>query len=300
MNLYRIITSKGLKSQDLIDDDKVIYTVKDPVSSIEPSIFEQLIKQTEMKPIAVGYDNTFAFLPEERNRFPAASMNHFFLADSLSKNTDVRNAKSLVDLGCGAGFLGNYAAKNFEGLENGKIIFGDLFPESINAALIAYFANNELDPREMQITQYENSISVRGKGKQVVEFRIGDVTQTMFKDKADLAVASPIYIPEICEVFPEAFELFGAVSKNIGADFYVAHSSLADKVIERAASVTGAKLSEINSQKRPLDLSVTDSRRRTLDEEVIAKLLPMGLIVEKQGDKVSYQHELRVSKLSYK
>ncbi len=297
---YRIITKKGLEKQYLIDGKEVISSVEEPVSSIEPSIVEVLRRQTINKPVLVGYDNTITLLSGINDRFPNVSMTHFFLADTLSGNKDVRKARSLADLGCGAGFSGNYAAKNFEGLQEGRIIFGDLFPESITAALNAYLINNELDPRQLEIRQDEKSISVRGNEDQTIEFRVGDVMRTMYGETVEVAVASPIYIPEICEVFPQAFELFGRVSKSIGADFYVAHSSLADKVVEEAALQTGARLIDIRSGSFQLDLSVTDWRRNQLDEESIERLLTKGLVIEGSGKNIQYRHELRVSKMSYR
>ncbi len=194
MDTYKIITSKGLKTQDLVDGDRVISSVEGPVSSFEPGLADQLRKQTTRKPVVVGYDNTISFLPGQHDRFPTVSMAHFFLADTLSNNDNIRKAKSLVDLGCGSGFSGNYAAKNFERLQDGRIVFGDLFPESINATLNSYLANNGLSPEEIQITQNGNTFSVRGRGNQKMEFRVGDVNRTMYGDNVDVAIASPIYI----------------------------------------------------------------------------------------------------------
>ncbi len=300
MDAYKIITNKGLNGQSLVDGGRILSTVERPACSVEPELVDQLRKGSTRKPVVVGYDNTSVFLPGEHDRFPNVSMSHFFLADTLADNAVVRKSKTLVDLGCGAGFSGNYAAKNFEGLQDGKVIFGDLFPESINAALNAYLANNELNPNEMQITQKGNALRVKGRGNQLVEFRVGDVSQTMYGAGADVSVASPIYIPEICEVFPQAFELFGAVSKHVGADLYVAHSSLSDKVVEEAAKQTGTRLIDVNSRGFPLDLSTTDSRRTGFNEETVEKLRPLGLIVEGSRDNVRYGHQLRVSKMSYK
>ncbi len=98
--------------------------------------------------------------------------------------------------------------------------------------------------------------------------------------------AQYIYIPEICEVFPKAFTLFGEVSKHIGEDFYVAHSSLSDKVVEEASKQTGARFADINSKEYLLDLSTTDSRRNKLGEETVEKLRPLGLIVKGTGDNI--------------
>ncbi len=300
MDFYKIITNKGLDSQDLVDGDTVVSSVKAPVSSIESDLIDELRKKTMRKPLAVGYDNTISFLPGPGDRFPAVSMGHFLLADTLSDEDSVRKARSLVDLGCGSGFLGNYAAKNFEGVQDGRVIFGDLFPESINAALNAYLENNGLEIADMLIKQKGDLFSLRGKGNQVVEFRVGDVSKTMYGNNVEVAVASPIYVPGICEVFPQAFALFGAVSKHIRADFYVAHSSLADKVVEQAADQTGASLVDINSREFPLDLSTTDSRRKGVDEETLEKLTPLGLIIKGSGDNVQYGHLLKVSRMSYK
>lgn len=300
MDAYKIITSKGLEKQSFFDGNKIISSVEKPSSSVEKDLIEKLVKQTDTKPVVVGYDNTICFLPWEEDRFPTVSMGHFFLADTLSNENSVRKKTSLVDLGCGCGFSGNYMAKNFEGLQNGKVIFGDLFPESINAALNAYLTNNDLNADEIQIRKNENVVSLNCRGDQTIEFRLGNVSITMYGEKIDVAVASPIYIPEICEVFPQAFELFGEVSKHIGADFYVAHSSLADKVVEYAAKKTGADLTDINSRRFALDLTTTDSRMVGLCEENIEKLLPLGLIVKGSGENAQYLHELRVSKMSYK
>ena len=181
MEAYKLITSKGLTRQDLVDGNRRISSVEKPVSSIESDLVEELkremniviklSKQPVKKPVVVGYDNTIALLPGQYDRFPTVSMGHFFLADTLSNESCVRKAKSLVDLGCGCGFSGNYAAKNFEGLKNGRVIFGDLFPESINAALNAYLLNNGLSRDNVDISKTEHGLlMVNDQNDQLVEF----------------------------------------------------------------------------------------------------------------------------------
>lgn len=309
MDAYKIITQKGLKTQDLVDDDRVISSVEEPVSSIESDLVAQLREQPARKPVVVGYDNTVAFLPGQHDRFPTVSMGHFFLADTLNNLDNVRNSGStkgrrFVDLGCGAGFLGNYIANNFPSImPHGRVSFCDLFPESMNAALSGYLFNQNISHEEFEKrikVKTAHGLAFSGNHGESIDFRIGDANQTMYGDNADVSVASPIYIPEICEVFPKAFALFGAVSKHVGADLYVAHSSLSDKVVEEAARQTGAKLTDINSREFALDLSTTDSRRNEFGEETVEKLLPLGLIVQGTGDNVQYGHQLRVSKMSYK
>jgi hypothetical protein len=301
MDTYEIITHRGLTKQSLIDGENTVCSVDNPVTSTESKLVQRLRKQAERKLVLVGYDNTCVFLPGPQDRFPVPSLGHFFLADTLQDQDQVRRAQSFADLGCGAGFLGNYIAKNFEGAREGRIIFGDLFSESINAALNAYMFNNEPWKDDLQISREGHSVSVSGRGSQTIEFRVGDVNQTMHGDSANVAVACPIYIPGVCEVFPQAFALFGAVAKHMGADLYVAHSSLADKVVEAAAEQTGAKITKIRSQEFPLIASTVDTGKNgnpLEDEETLRKLKGLGLIIE-EGSNHPHKHMLRVTKFDY-
>jgi hypothetical protein len=314
MDFYKLITEKGFGKQKLIDGEEVLAELDNPVTSVEDDVFRNAKKELKQKPLFVGYDNAVVLVPNQGERFPLVSLAHYFLVETLSKNKQITTEGNLskgrvfADLGCGAGFLGNYISKNFPVImPHGKIIFGDLFPESINAAINAYAINHNFDFNKVIQVQTAYGAQFMGKSGETLDFRIGDVRNTMLGEQIDVAVACPIYIPEICEVFPQAYEIFGAVAKSAGADFYFAHTSLSDKVVEAAAKKTGAKLVDINSQKFPFVIHTVDSSRDItgLQSVNLEKLTSLGLMLNKDKNEFLTRenfafHYLRVSKFSYK
>lgn len=314
VDIYTLLTTKDFKKQILVDGTEVIAELNNPVTSLEDDVFRSAKTELSQKPLVIGYDNTIVLLPGENERFPVVSMTHYFLADVLSRDKKITSegnlskGKVFADLGCGAGFLGNYISKNFPSImPHGKIVFADLFNESINAAAVAYGINHNFSLNESVIVPTQYGVQLLGVHGETLDFRIGDVRNTMADVQADVAVACPIYIPEVCEVFPQAYEVFGNVAKNAGADFYFAHSSLADKVVEVAAAKTGAKLTEINSRKFPFIIQTVDSSRANTDirDATLEKLTSLGLMLNEDKNVVLTRenfayHYLRVSKFSYK
>ena len=136
---------------------------------------------------------------------------------------------------------------------------------------------------------------------QVVEFLLVDVNRTLYGQEAEIAVSSPLYIPLIFEPFQGIFELFGEVSKHVGAEFYFSHTGLADSVVEEAAKNTKAKLTEINSRKFSLHLVRSDTKIQSIitDDEKLEKLVRLGLIIKGKGEEEHFEHMIRVSRFSY-
>ena len=124
-----------------------------------------------------------------------------------------------------------------------------------------------------------------------------------------MAVSCPIFIPGICEVFPQAYELFASIVANSPsktdsferlkpAQLYFGHSSLSSHMVKNAAQKTNGTLEEIAKLKVPLNINITDST--TSEHKVpigkfIESLKPYGLEVNNQ----EYFHDLVVSRITY-
>ena len=294
----KILTSEDFIEQSIIFDGKKLQTMYGPTTSCEHSLFEALSEKDDVNSVWIGYDNTFVLHPSGVFPFPAASFMHYFLANTLKERmVGERKGQTLVDLGCGSGFLGNYAARNIDALESGRIIFGDLSGNSVNAAIKAYDFNNPSGERSA-IEKTPHGLVATGDNFITLDFRVGDAQETMQGEKGDVAVACPIYLPHACEVFPEAYVVFGQVAKNMGADFYFAHSEMANPLIERAANSLNARLEGIDERRFVLDLSTVDSsvmRKGGIDHSDIEKMVGLGLM--QSVDQLT--HKVRVSKMCF-
>lgn len=287
---YYVMTERGLTAQVLVDDgDEVIDRVENPISSVDPRM-TQILSERETGICGIGFDNTISLIPQS---LPMATLGHLLLADTLADMKEVRQAESLVDLGCGCGLIGNYAAKNFEGLKEGKVVFADLSQEALDLSWRGYKGNNEIENYEVIVQTSDDVTRMRIRDRQEIELRPGNVLDTMNGMHADIALAAPFYIPAIAPSFPQAFCIFALSARKMGADFYVVHSSLADNQVVDAARETNGKLDEVVSREYPLLIS-------DLPLEIENHLTTLGLRVRRVGDNVIYQHDLKVSRMSYK
>jgi hypothetical protein len=100
-----------------------------------------------------------------------------------------------------------------------------------------------------------------------------------------------MYLPGICEVFPQAFSLFAQVAKNTGARLYLGHSNLASDLVELAATKSGLHLQSKNEQKVPFMIEYTDTRTQLTTDDLVEK----GLELTPEG---KAYHTLMVSELS--
>ncbi len=302
MHTYKIITRPDLNEQVLLSEEEVLAKVNNPETSIEAEILEELNKQTEQRPVLVGYDNTLVLPPGKGDMYPLVSMGHLLLADTLRHIPDVKDSgdkgRTMADLGCGSGFLGLFLANNFAGIIGRRILMGDLFPSSLNGVIRSYCLDKGLNLDDLDTEQTDQGMRLTTTSLDLLDLRVGDVAQTMVGEEADIAVACPIFIPGICEVFPQAYQLFGAVAKEMGADFYFAHSNLADKVIEEAAQVNGAHISAIKEKEFPYYPQRMDTASRSREDlhERIEELVELGLRKEDDGNMC---HKLKVSKMSF-
>jgi hypothetical protein len=314
---YKIITSENFEKQLLKLNDELLEEIDFPNSSMDERTIKLLSenikkrRKTEknfdetfnLTSFLVGYDNTSVFSQQDSSPFPTVSFMHFYLVQTLKGIKEISDSSSKIfaDLGCGSGFLGNYTLRNFKSAENGKIIFSDLFYESLDASLGSYLIEKKIDLEKAKsmIEKTKNGFCFNAENSPRLEFLAGDASLTMKDKKADISMACPTYIPYICEVFPQAYFIFGNVSRMIGSDFYFAHSNLADGLVETSAKAVDAKLTEISSKEMPLSIDTfSNIIYQKNPEEIVKLLLPKGLKYKKD-EKCKIWHTIRVSKMSF-
>ena len=281
MSYNKIITSEDFSTQKLYVGDKNKGFIANPIKSIYPEFFEGLDRE---KQLLIGYGNTVV-LPYDN---PLVSFGHFLLAKTLSElNIDSKEGKKIVDLGTGSGFMGNYLSKNFNSLTNGELVFTDLSTESANAVIGAYLINHNLDISELDLKQTENQVEFIGNNNTLIKIILVDVNETLKDHRADLSVASPVFIPGVQEVFPQAYSVFGKVAKKMSSEFYFSSSSMADNVILEASKNIGGKLEELVSLEMPIEV--------TRDYRHLDYMKNLGLRETEKG----FVHDLKVSKITF-
>lgn len=294
---YTVMTDADLSGQKLYKSGdntigRVVAEMGRPVDTLDLAG-----KIDEPGPVLLGYDDVVVTGRTDGN-FPVVTIPHYVLAKALKEQGVAPDVHA--DLGCGSGFLGNYAAKK---LGARHVKFGDLNPGALNEALSAYLINNRMGLEEARanLEAMPNGMRLQDGGR-TIDLLAGDVRGTM--QGADTMTACPLYVPGVCEVFPQAYSVFGMTAKQNGAPLYVAHSNLASPVVEDAASKLQMSLTDIARVEHPLTEFRTDSRRAPihregLNPEVVEKLRTLGLRVKDDGEfsPRAYFHDIIVSKM---
>jgi hypothetical protein len=287
MNIIAVITSRDLEIQTLvgIGPEK---EVKNPNGGVDSKILERILNSGYDKPFQIEFDDVKVF-SRMSDAYPNPTLNHFVLARYL-RDQGVRSRK-VIDLGCGVGFLGNYGAVH---LDPEVIVFSDLNPAALNQSANSYQLNNKIGLKSAEIINHKYGVQLK-TGAQSLDLRLGNSGETLNEYDAQgcVSLCAPMYLPGICEVFPQAFQLFGLVAKNTGSTLYIGHSNLASDLVERAAISNGLHLNSKEEKKVPFSIEYTDLRNRRLCEGLVQKGLEIGV------DGKVY-HKLMVSQMSYK
>ena len=112
-----IVTTEDLITQTLISGTNVLQEIKKPIDAVDPRLLESMQSADQY---LIKFDGV-KVLSRQSERYPNPTLNHFSLARYLRQN-GITAAKA-IDLGCGVGFLGNYAAKHLGAHE---VLFSDL------------------------------------------------------------------------------------------------------------------------------------------------------------------------------
>ncbi|NTV23226.1 MAG: methyltransferase [Nanoarchaeota archaeon] len=294
MNNYRLITDADLANQRLLNNEIEEMSVEKPLLSLEPLLLAQLAPPATF---LMGYDDVTVGLPNPSNgdAFPHPSMMHFVLAKFLKE--EIKQVESLADFGCGAGFLGAYAGAK---LSPTKLFFSDLSPSSIIASANNYSRNNITS--EPKVEQLPDRLKLSHNEREV-ELVAGDVLYSVMGRQFGIAVACPIYIPGIVQVFPQAYAVFGQAAKSSSAKFIFSHSSLTDEHIIESAKHIGAKLElGVASLEMPLIVDTADPLRAGRDPlgdgPNVSYLKTLGL-KDSDSPRSHYAHEIKVSIMSF-
>jgi hypothetical protein len=280
-----VITSEDLEKQTLRKDN-VERSIRYPRDAVDADIMKELLNDGTTS-YFINYDGV-SVLSRQSDRYPNPTLSHFALAKHLKANKI--SSPKFIDLGCGVGFLGNYAAKS---LGCKEIVFADLNEGAIQQSLFSYQINNDINLKN--ITQVPHKFGARFTTPlQTLDVRIGNAAESLAHYDAQdcIAVAAPMYLPGICEVFPQAFMFFADVAKKTGAKLYFGHSSLASHMVEQAAHVHNLNLRSREEKEIPFMIEYTDGRKDLIKEDLIS----LGLVI-KNGGKA--YHNLMVSELSY-
>lgn len=228
---------------------------------ISPDVLEELAKQNPRikGPLPIfqyEYDGIKA-LSRQNEGYPDPTFNHFKLAQYLKQN--ITSAKGIIDMGCGAAFLGNYAAATID-LE--EVLFADMNPVALKQAVFSYQLNHPNSLETATQIHHERGTYIK-TNKHRLDLRIGDVTTTLknFDGEDHISVACPMYMPELCEVFPQAYALFAKTAKDIGSKLYIAHSNLSNDLVEKSAQWAGSKLKSVSEEQVQLELEYIDSSK---------------------------------------
>lgn len=233
--------------------------------------------------------------------YPDVTMNHYAVSRHLQDQGI--SAQVFADLGSGVGFNGNYASMH---LDAPHIVFADLNPHAMNNAMMAYALNHGPEiVRNASREQKGTYQTVMETGKHTLDFRLGDVLHTL-DSSIDVAVAAPMFIPGICEVFPNAFRIFAFAAKKAGAELYIGHSNISRDWILGAAREAGSRVEETPIREIPLSFEYTDEKYFTVSQLAREELVPqvesaltnLGMRVNTEDlDRPKYWHTLMVSRL---
>lgn len=289
-----ITTTEDFRTQEY--SNSVNQTVAEPEHTIDPSLSDLFDRS---KPLILRYAGV-SVLARQFNGFPDATLSHYAVSKFL-REKGIR-PKSFIDFGSGVGFNGNYASVHL-GAE--EIFFSDLYPQAMQHALAAYQLNHGIDPATSQVQRHSFGARVN-TGMHTLDLRVGDARQTMSGIRADCATAAPMFIPGVCEVWPQAFETFEGLASSTGTPLYIGHSNLSLPQIRMAQNISGRKLETHEVALVPLRLEYSDDSKtsrtqkesHTLVPEVELRLRGLGLEIRNEPGKPRYYHKLMVSELS--
>lgn len=288
-----IITSVDFKEQEYANG--VNEKIREPRHTIDPKL-EKLFNLNE--PLVLRFDGVSVLERGNFKGFPNVTLSHYAVSKFL-KDQWVR-PESFVDFGSGVGFNGNYASVYLGAKE---IYFADLFPQAMQHALIAYQLNHGIDPNVGKVKRHDFGARV-DTGMHVLDLRVGDARQTMAGEKVECAVAAPMYVPGVCEVFPQAFQIFEGLAKQMGAPLYIGHSNLALPEVFAASKLSGRKMEAWEIARVPLRLEYSDGSTTSVYQkesgrivsDVETKLVGRGLEIGGDSSRPDYFHKLVVSR----
>lgn len=298
--LVVVRTSLDLDSQvALIGGDGGESTeIQHPCHSFDPQL-ESLLAKRGQEPAFFEYAGV-KVLKRRSTGFPNATFNHFAIARALTDHSVT--PRRFIDLGCGVGFLGNYASVHFRPEE---IVFADLNPDALNHGLLGYEANHGVDLDACPRTPHSFGFKIKTL-RHTLDARLGNAAHTLRGYEADVAVAAPMYIPGVCEVFPQAYALFAGIAKQLGTHLFIGHSCLATHMVESAARSCGMRMDTRYERLLPLRLDYADDAPLSqvqrdsgiLFPEVEESLSSLGLDINTSNNGLPrYYHRVFVSEL---
>ena len=175
--LSTIMGKDGKKSKYLSSEKVFVHAFKNPIlmtdnyliAKLNPSIRDTLFSLYNSRPRIIDYDGVNVFWNEKYKTVWCPSIDTLLFARALKKiKTKLRNVKTVIEIGCGSGYLSKYLlAKNKQ--------IKSMFVNDINSDAISCAKENIKDKR--------------------AKFYVGNGLEFIKNKKFDLIICNPPYVP---------------------------------------------------------------------------------------------------------
>lgn len=256
-------------SEDLLN--QTIYNDKE----IEAIRHGLQVKTEDLKDFALLYDGV-KIQPRFNRGYPNPTINHLNFARYIKNNPDLVDGRKIIDMGCGSGFLGTYTKNK---TNPSSIVFADMNIEALQHSLLSYASNNLAKGLELLLSSHEKISGgdhfIFNNGE--VEVISGNVINTFTEchlDENTTAFCAPMYLPGICEVFPQVYQIFAKATSELGIPLVIGHYSAASSVIEEVADSLGLHLRDLDKTTVPFHIEyVTEKNTNIVDNKDLLKEL---------------------------
>lgn len=281
------VTEKGGKDYTLLGeiDNPVVALDKQELRQMNNGSLIQYLFVESNIPVVTEYDGVYNGWYKEENTWPAAidSLVHL---EGQRKAECLSKAKKVLDVGCGTGIAGFYAAEKNLNIEH--VRFSDIEAHCVGSAC----RNSDISSRK-NFTSYERSDALKDMSEK--------------NDRYDVILASaipatPVY-PELNRPINYLFEgtqfledLLRDAPKHLqkGGKLILSHSSVGEKAFNEFAKKYGAKVDEV--------LYERDNAFRTEflgDQNWVDFLVDEGGLTIKNERGYPYWHNVKVKEISF-
>lgn len=164
-------------------NDPVLLTNSYVISQLEPTLRETLLSLFSCKPRIVEYDGVSITWGSKHSTVWCPSIDTVLFAKTLRELFEKRSDfKQAIEIGCGSGYLSKYILSKLPNLEH--MVINDINPDAIECA--------------------QENINDSRAG-----YFLGDGFNKLCKNKYDLVISNPPYIPRQGEIGDNPYEGIG-------------------------------------------------------------------------------------------